>query len=372
MKYYDVAVCGGGIAGVSAAIAAARQGMKTVLFEKQCLLGGLATSGLIYIYLPLCDGYGKQVTFGLAEELLRRCTRYSPFDVPERWGGPAGGEPGIAGERFQCCFSPAGYTLVLDEMLSEAGVDLWLDTAVASADTDKGTVKNVTVFNASGLQKVEARCFIDATGGAYLTKMAGGEVFYSSNHITPWVLEMAPGASGYRFTGDLHVKAIGTPYTSSAVPPCEGGREVTDFVRRSWEVIRSRYDNLPESEKKNTYPVHLSAMPQIRKIARINGKTVLTGDDCGRHFSDSVGTAGDWRKPSPVWETPYGALLPRELNNVLAAGRCIGAEGDAWEVFRVIPAAAMTGEAAGTAAALSVRSNVTPDRLDVAILQNAL
>ncbi|MBQ9501566.1 MAG: FAD-dependent oxidoreductase, partial [Lentisphaeria bacterium] len=71
---YDVVVCGGGVAGVAAAVAAARRGAKTALVEKQCLLGGLATSGLIYVFLPLCDGYGHQVTFGLAEEMIRRCT----------------------------------------------------------------------------------------------------------------------------------------------------------------------------------------------------------------------------------------------------------------------------------------------------------
>ena len=107
-KNYDVAVCGAGIAGVAAAVAAARQGMNTVLIEKQCLLGGLATSGLIYIYLPLCDGYGNQIMKGLTEEMLRRSTEYGPFDVPEKWGGPKNGYPGIGGDRFQCCFSPAG------------------------------------------------------------------------------------------------------------------------------------------------------------------------------------------------------------------------------------------------------------------------
>lgn len=73
---YDVVVCGAGIAGVAAAIAAARQGARTALIEKQCLLGGLATSGLIYIYLPLCDGNGRQLTFGLSEEMLNRCVEY--------------------------------------------------------------------------------------------------------------------------------------------------------------------------------------------------------------------------------------------------------------------------------------------------------
>ena len=108
-KSYDVVVCGAGVAGIAAAVSAARKGMKTALIEKQCLLGGLATSGLIYIYLPLCDGFGNQIIHGIAEEMLRRSVEYGPFDVPERWGGPAGGNPGIAGDRYQCCFSPAAF-----------------------------------------------------------------------------------------------------------------------------------------------------------------------------------------------------------------------------------------------------------------------
>lgn len=68
---YDVAVCGGGVAGVAAALAAARHGAKVLLIEKQFALGGLATLGLVTVYLPLCDGLGKQVSFGIAEELLR-------------------------------------------------------------------------------------------------------------------------------------------------------------------------------------------------------------------------------------------------------------------------------------------------------------
>jgi succinate dehydrogenase/fumarate reductase flavoprotein subunit len=71
IKEYDVAVCGGGFAGISATLAASRQGEKTVLFEKQFMLGGLGTAGIVTIYLPLCDGYGHQVSFGIAEELFR-------------------------------------------------------------------------------------------------------------------------------------------------------------------------------------------------------------------------------------------------------------------------------------------------------------
>lgn len=68
---YDVIVAGGGIAGIASALASAREGAKTLLIEKAFMLGGLATAGLVTIYLPLCDGEGKQVSFGIAEELLR-------------------------------------------------------------------------------------------------------------------------------------------------------------------------------------------------------------------------------------------------------------------------------------------------------------
>ena len=83
---YDIAVCGGGFGGISAALAAARMGKKVVLFEKQYMLGGLGTAGLVTIYLPLCDGYGKQVSFGIAEELFRLSISYgAEARYPANW-----------------------------------------------------------------------------------------------------------------------------------------------------------------------------------------------------------------------------------------------------------------------------------------------
>lgn len=68
---YDVVIAGGGIAGIAAAISAARCNKHVLLIERMYVLGGLATAGLVTIYLPLCDGKGHQVSFGLAEELLK-------------------------------------------------------------------------------------------------------------------------------------------------------------------------------------------------------------------------------------------------------------------------------------------------------------
>ena len=371
-KMYDVVVCGAGIAGIAAAIAAARQGKNTALIEKQCLLGGLATSGLIYIYLPLCDGYGNQIIRGLAEELLRRSVEYGPFDVPEKWGGPAGGNPGINGDRYQCCFSPAGFTLTLDKMLAEAGVDLWLDSMVIDAQTEDQYLRSVTVANASGQVKVEGKCFIDATGGAFIVEMAGGKVFRHENYISPWVMECSEDSSHFHFTDSLHIGGAGAITKEFLYPDCNSGKLVSDFVRKSWELIRDKYDKLTSEQRKKNYPVHLAAMPQFRKIGRIDALQTIDGEDHGKCFDDSVGLVSDWRRPAPPWDTPYGCLIPKDVKGILAAGRCIGASGEAWEVYRVIPTAAMTGEIAGLAAALSANENITPDQLDYQKLKTIL
>ena len=81
----DVIVVGGGIAGVAAAVAAARQGADVMILEKTALFGGLATNGLISWYEPLCDGQGTQLMYGLPEELLRLSVRYGPDTLPAIW-----------------------------------------------------------------------------------------------------------------------------------------------------------------------------------------------------------------------------------------------------------------------------------------------
>ncbi|MBQ9500578.1 MAG: FAD-dependent oxidoreductase [Lentisphaeria bacterium] len=369
---YDVVVCGAGVAGGAAAVAAAREGANTVIIEKQCLLGGLATSGLIYIYLPLCDGNGKQLARGLAEEMLKRSVEYGPFEVPAQWGGPAGGDPGIAGNRYQCCFSPAGFTLTLDKMLEESGVDLWLDTLIIGAQKEENRISAVEVANLSGRTLVKGKCFVDATGCARAAKLAGAKVLSEVNHVTPWMMEMASDPSFFHFTGSLHIRPFGEHKAEYAAEPPYDGRKVTEFIRRGWRMIRGHYDRFGRNERRENYPVHLPAMPQIRKIARIDALYNLAETDAGKHFEHTIGAAGNWYHPDPGWEAPYESLVPKDLDGLLAAGRCIGAAGYAWEIFRVIPAAALTGEAAGTAAALCAQEGLLPKDLPYSLLKTHL
>lgn len=371
---YDVVVAGAGVAGIAAAVAAARRGMKTALIEKQTIIGGLATSGLIFVYLPLCDGKGTQVTFGISEELLRRSINYGPYDLPEEWGGPVGGK--AYPSRLATYFNPAGFTLELDKILKEAGVELFLETMVVDAEKDcSDAVKSITVANASGMFKIAGCRFIDTTGDASLLRRAGGEYETGVNFVSPWWIENAPGATRYHIIDDLHIEPILPIEAQPKAENPETGECATWFSRTAWELIRNRYEKLykddPEQRRK-FFPVHLPAMPQFRKIAAAKCVTMLESGQQNQHLDTSVGLYGDWRRSGWVWETPYGTLLPEKTNGMLVAGRCMGAIGDAWEAFRVIPSAAMTGEIAGVAAALSIDKKCDPKELEIENLRGEL
>ena len=358
-KNYDIVVAGAGVAGIAAALAAARRGHKVCLLEKQCLIGGLATSGLIYIYLPLCDGKGTQLTFGISEEMLKKSLEYSPFDIGEKFGGIPGGNA-TRPNRYAVDFSPAGFTLSLDELLLDAGVDLWLDTRLCAVQkAADGKVTALEVENASGRGKISAEYFVDASGSADVVRFAGGQVENGDNYRAVWMIERVPGENlHYHFTDQIRVKAIGNSYdTGIFTNDANNSRVVTDFTRNSWAMAREYYKKSyaeGTTNRYNHYPLHLPAMPQFRKIARIYGVETLDSDSHWQHYDSSVGLYGDWRNSGKVYETPYGTLIPQDVYGVLAAGRCISATGDAWEAYRVIPSAAMTGEVAGVAASLAV------------------
>ena len=369
---YDVAVSGAGIAGSAAAIAAARRGKKVALIEKQTIIGGLATSGLIFVYLPLCDGNNTQVTFGLAEEMLLRCTNYGPFDLPEKWGGCPNGNS-VPNQRYASRFSPAGFTLELDKMLKEANVDLWLETLVTDVECDENNkITSILVSNISGNGKISADCFVDATGSAFLIKRAGGKCLTEENFVTPWWIENSAYKKNYHFSDNIYINSKGKWTKEFLIDDALNSKSQTQFSRRAWHMIREEYDKIyandPEARRVD-YPLTLAAMPQFRKIGRIDAITVLSDNQEGTYFEDSVGLYGDWRKDNFVWETPYTSLVPKDVRNVFACGRCMGCAGDAWEAFRVIPSAAMTGEISGVAAAMCADLKCDPAKLDVSILK---
>ena len=203
-------------------MAAARRGLKTAVIEKQTIIGGLATSGLIYIYLPLCDGNGKQVIKGISEEMLKKSMEFSPFDLPQKWNGAGKSSIGQRKDRYQVDFSPAGFTLSLDEMLRDAGVDLWLDTRVCAVQKSGDKVTALEVENTSGRGVISAGAFIDASGEAIVVRRAGGAVEVDSNHLSLWLIENHPEAAKqkYYMGSTMHIKAFS--FNQNGVAPGEG------------------------------------------------------------------------------------------------------------------------------------------------------
>ena len=173
IEEYDVCVVGGGVAGVAAALAAAREGAKTCLIEKEYALGGLATLGLIVIYLPLCDGRGRQVISGISEELLKASIKYAPGNLPACWQSAEGDPEARKAARYRTNFEAAPFMIALEELLLDAGVTLMYDSRFCGVHRTGRHIDGVIVENKSGRMGVGARMVVDATGDADVCFAAG-------------------------------------------------------------------------------------------------------------------------------------------------------------------------------------------------------
>ena len=200
---YDVAVCGGGIAGIAAALAAAREGKKVALFEKQYMLGGLGTAGLVTIYLPLCDGYGHQVSFGIAEELLKLSITYGAEDMyPENWLDGVGTRT-EKDKRYRVQYNAQLFAILAERLLLQTGVEILYGTYVIGAATEGQKIKTLTAVNKSGTAEYAVGSVVDATGDCDIAAFAGAptETFKQGNLLAGWYYHTgAPpqNAGGFR------------------------------------------------------------------------------------------------------------------------------------------------------------------------------
>ena len=121
-KHYDVIVCGGGVAGVAAAVSSAKNGLSTLLLEKSNILGGLGTLGLINLFVPMCNGRGKQIIFGLAEKWLRMSAELGFDTIAPEWKNGEPTKPTDA--RYYQRYSPAIFAYQLTEEIQKSGADI--------------------------------------------------------------------------------------------------------------------------------------------------------------------------------------------------------------------------------------------------------
>lgn len=376
---YDVIVIGGGFSGVSAAVAASRMGRKVLLLEKRIMPGGLATAGIITHYLALCDGHGRKVISGQAEELLYTAIQYSYDTLSDDWrGGPAYLEHPT--KRYETWFSFPECVVALEELLLREGVTILYDSQFSRPIMDGRRCKAILVEEKGGTKAYAAQVFIDATGEASLFQRAGAPtvpgkslVSYGAHHMSlPGVRKAlqtgrVQDALEIKWYGDFPVPGRKRLFPDAVIADA---RDETDFILKGRSLYLERLHQEEQGCDRGT--VLWPSMAMARKIRRIAGAYTLTEADVNQSFHDSVGSICDWRTPGPIYEIPYRVLYGPMLENVLTCGRTISSDGDAWEVTRVIPPAVLTGQAAGTAAALAAAQHCPVQHLDVTALQQQL
>lgn len=357
----DVLVCGGGFGGIAAALAAARLGKRVTLLEKQYILGGLGTAGLVTIYLPLCDGMGHQVSFGLAEELLRlSISMGAEKDYPDNWldrKDPAGRTK--QDPRFRTQFNPWIFAILAEQALKKAGVNIRYGCYGVDVEMEGNRIRAVMVESISGRQRIPVRTVVDATGDACIADFAGAptEIHGKGNVLAAWYYGL--GREGYQLNM-LGFSDVPTEDRVGEAPPpllkqrfggldCD---EVSEMVCHSHAAIL-RDVIKKQGQDPSWVPTSIATMPQLRMTRRLRGEYTLGEEEMHKYFPDSVGMVSDWRKRGPVYEVPYATLYCAQVRNLIMAGRCTSVTDPMWDIMRVIPCCAVTGQAAGTAAALT-------------------
>ena len=381
----DVVVVGGGIAGIAAAVAAARQGKKTVILEKYAALGGLATLGQVCVYLPLDDGVGHRIFSGLAEELLYTSIKYSYNDLPTCW--KMGTEYVDRPEgRYASTFNIPAAIFAYDELCAQEGVETIFDVVFSEPIMDDNKVLGVICESKQGRVAIMGKQFIDASGDADLMSRAGAATVKKASICSHWAYEMELSTVKKAIDEDkgvlqalqlrwLGARPHGGDLNAYAVPTFEG--TTIDGVNGYLKTSRGMaLDYLKQNLRSDYAMMTLPTMPQFRTSQHIVGMSTLDYEkDAEKYVEDSVGIVsnGIGGDVVQVSEYPYGGLIDCKIENVYAAGRIVSTdEKMGWEMMRLIPACAFTGEAAGTAAALAMDQKVTAQALDVKKLQGVL
>lgn len=359
MNKYDVAVCGGGFAGISAALAAAREGKKVILFEKEYMLGGLGTAGLVTIYLPLCDGFGHQVSFGIAEELLKLSIVYGAENgYPENWLDNIGTKT-EKDKRYQVQYNAQIFAILAEKLLLENGVDILYGSYVIDVSTENNRITKLYVENKSGRIDYSVGAVVDATGDCDIAHFAGvpTALFEQGNVLAAWYYYTNP--SGYHLqmlsasdtpeeeqTGKEEKPFISRRFTGL------DGKELSEQVCLSHKITLEHWLKIRETDKEAVIST-IATIPQIRMTRKIVGEYELAHTEMHTFFEDSIGMVSNWKKRGPIYEVPFRTLYNNKMKNLIVAGRCTSVNETLWDVMRVIPCCAVTGQAAGTAAAMT-------------------
>lgn len=357
----DVLVCGGGFGGISAALAAARQGKEVMLLEKQFMLGGLGTAGLVTIYLPLCDGFGKQVSFGIVEELFRLSISMGAEDrYPENWLDSNDITKRTATDkRFEVQYNAQLFAILAEQLLLKNGVKILYGSYAVGVSKNDDKINAVIIENKSGRQAIAVKSVVDATGDCDIAHFANAptENFKQGNVLAAWYYSF--GKDGFKLNSlgfcdipddqkneNNQVELLVQKRFSGI-----DGDELSEMMQLSHASTLNNVV-LKRNNDETIVPTTIATTPQIRMTRRIAGEYTLHDTEQHKYFADSIGMVSDWRKRGPVYEVPFSTLYSKSVKNLITAGRCTSVTDSMWDIMRVIPCCAVTGEAAGVAAAI--------------------
>jgi len=394
----QVLVVGGGAAGVAAAVAAARNGADTIVVERAGALGGLATGGLIILLLTLDDGRGHQVIGGLCQEVTERLAKRGGAYFPPRaewgslnehlvaqymrWGLVWGSGPHAV--RYSVAYDPEEFRFALNTMCEESKVRLLLHCWACEGIRDDDRLRGVVFQGKSGRFAILADTVIDATGDGDIFTSVG--VPFELEKVLPWLWFRMGGVSDVDAAFDAGAGGLRTVGKGQVLFPWGA----TDRIVRKIDATDPNDLTLAEiecrrkvmevvDELRRTHPqfadAHLCEIARdlgITESRRLVGEYVLTRDDMDRPIDDAIAITGHWTKYGALYWIPYRSLLPKELSNLLVAGRCISVDHRTHHATKEIPACMATGEAAGTAAALALQAGLSPKALDVRTVQSTL
>lgn len=390
---FDVAVLGGGCAGFPAAIAAARNGAKTLIIEQFPFFGGTATASLMANIVGFRNQVPPddvQVTKGIGEELMLRLIE-SGGAVHSRNVYPSAIRSDKKGDlSYNYAFDTERFKYESLKMVVESGAKILFHTYCADVIKDGDDIKGVIIENKSGRQAVFANVVIDATGDGDAAYHAGVPYWQTykdeSSRLNDCLMYKIKG-----FPEDT--KAPGCLFGDTMVVwgPSPGPMNCADADELTESEIKVRlavYDDLASKKAKRddlagADIVDTGSLIGVRQTRFFEGEYKITGDDVleGRYFDDSIAMAANpiihsfgYRRflEHTGYQIPYRCLVPLKVENLLVVGRCMSSDQLAYESWRAMAHVLALGEAAGVAAAVCVSDGTVPRKADVKKIQKRL